>query len=106
MKPKDFQGQPPPERACAWCDNKRHRGYISVHIMKKRGCIAKNCNYLVPLTTHQFWQDRDKKLNDKKLKKRIVQNEEVIKHGSAEQIAELFEKIIERSFTNERNDNV
>ena len=97
---REFQGQPLKERAVAWCGNRKHQGYLSVNIMRKRGCIGKNCKYLVPITTHQFWQDRDKKLNDKKLKKRISQNEEVIKHGSAEQIAELFEKIIERGFEN------
>ena len=100
MKRREFIGQPKQEKSVGFCTNYLHYGRLSLKNMKNHKCLDKNCPYLIPFNQHQFWQDRDKKLNDKKLKKRISQNEEVIKHGSAEQIAELFEKIIERGFEN------
>ena len=98
MSHTPFQGQPPQNKACAWCGNRKHQGYISVHIMKKRGCLAKNCRYLVPLKQHPYWQEREKKLSDKKTKKLMQRVEETIKHGTADEIADVFEEILERGF--------
>ena len=98
MKHNEFQGQPPPDRAVAWCDNKKHRGRISVHIMKKRGCLGKNCKYLLPINNHPFWKERERKLNDKKTRKHIKQIEETVKYGSPEQIAEMIFRILVKEY--------
>ena len=90
----EFQGQPKQERAVGWCGLYKHRGYLSLKNVKNHKCIEKKCNYFAPINNHPYWQSRNKKLSDKKTKKRLLKIEETIKHGTPEQIAELIYKII------------
>ena len=89
-----FIGQPKPSKAIARCTNYKHSGLLSVNNMKKHKCLEKQCRYFIPLTDHPYWKQREKKISDKKYRKRIRQINDTIKYGTDEQIGCLIEKII------------
>lgn len=54
-------------KACAYCW--KHKLYLTVGTMKTRGCLAKQCNALHRIETHDSWRQRRQKKELKKLNK-------------------------------------
>lgn len=98
MNRKYFIGQPKKERAVGFCMNKLHYGALSLKNMKKHKCISKKCTWFIPFKQHPYWQEREKKLSEKKSRKLIKRVEELIRNGTAEEIADAIGEIIEKGF--------
>ena len=96
-----FKGQPKKERAAGYCFSYSHRGYLSVKNIKKHKCLEKNCHWFIKFNQHPHWAKQEKINDDKRLKKHIKQNEEVIKTGTVNEIADLFEKLFKERWENE-----
>lgn len=90
---KSFIGQPKRGKAVGFCLNKSHYGMLSLKNMKNHRCLAKNCIWFLPFKQHPYWQEREKKLSEKKSKKLIKRVEELIKHGTAEEIADAISRL-------------
>ena len=58
--------QPKLENAVGFCMNRIHYGRLSVKMMKRHGCLAKNCPYLIKRTEHEYWEWRDKERRERK----------------------------------------
>lgn len=95
---KSFIGQPKKGKAVGFCLNKSHYGMLSLRNMKNHRCLAKNCIWFLPFKQHPYWQEREKKLSEKKSKKLIKRVEELIRNGTAEEIADAIGEIIEKGF--------
>ena len=94
MSYRQFKGQPKTSKACGICTNKKHHGLLSLRNMKNHKCESKQCKWFVKIPDHPYWEQKEKKNADKKLKKRIRQNEETIKRGTAEEIASLIANLL------------
>ena len=81
-----FVGQPKPQKAVARCVHYSHVGLLSLRNMKIHKCEQKSCPYLIPITDHPYWEQKEKKRLDKKIKK----NAEIIKYSDNETVAELI----------------
>ena len=92
-----LQGQPPKEKALAYCHYSIHKGYLSRRLIKNHGCLAKKCPFLEIYEEKQYWQDRKRKKNDKRLK-------EYIKKGNIEGIGEHIARLIYESSTQKMGD--
>lgn len=92
-----LQGQPPKDKAIAYCHYSLHKGYLSARLLKLHGCLTKQCPYLEIYTEKQFWKDRKRRRNDKKLR-------EYIKKGNIEGIGDHIARIIYESSTQEMGD--
>lgn len=87
---KKFIGQPKPSKAIARCTHYSHSGLLSLRNMKIHKCEQKSCPYLIPIADHPYWEQKEKKRLDKKIKK----NNDIIRYGSPEEIAELVSSLI------------
>ena len=68
------------DNCCAYC--KHHRCSMTVKQMKAKGCLQKQCWYLVKYEQHQYWQQREAtKQKRKDRKDRIDIYVEKIQHG-------------------------
>ena len=85
-----FIGQPKPQKAVARCVHYSHVGLLSLRNMKIHKCEQKSCPYLIPITDHPYWEQKEKKRLDKRIKK----NNDIIRYGSPEEIAELVSNLI------------
>lgn len=92
-----LKGQPNKENAVAYCHNPMHKGYLSVKIIRCHKCLDKQCKYLEIYEDKQYWVDRKRKRNDKKLK-------EFIKKDNIERIGEHIARIIYESSSQEMGD--
>lgn len=52
---KFMNGQPDMNRACAYCHSGQHQGYMSVKMVKRKKCTAKQCPYLEKYEDHPYW---------------------------------------------------
>ena len=52
-----MHGQPSPENSVAYCHVNKHKGRLSVKIMKKHECLKKQCPWLEKLE-HPYWDQR------------------------------------------------
>lgn len=71
--PQYFANQPK-GTPVGWCNHNKHRGKLSVKLMKQHKCLAKECPYFTKNEKHQYWEDREriKKIKKAKKKKEIV----------------------------------
>jgi adenosylmethionine-8-amino-7-oxononanoate aminotransferase len=89
---KSFIGQPKKGKAVAWCGHYKHRGYLSLNNMRNHRCLEKQCRYFVKIA-HPYWEERERKNADKKSKKKIRQIAELIRNGTAEEIADAISRL-------------
>lgn len=40
---------------CGYCHCDRHRGYLSVKLIKKHKCLSKNCEFFEKYSNHPYW---------------------------------------------------
>ena len=64
-RPEYFKNQPKGDPV-GWCTHNKHRGKLSVKIMKSHKCLSKNCRFFKKNEDHPYWAERE---NIKKLKK-------------------------------------
>ena len=57
---------------CAYC--KHHHASMTVRQMKVKECLQKECRHLVKNTEHQYWRQRERAKQNKKLKKKMLNN--------------------------------
>ena len=57
------------KRPIGYCFCDTHRGYISKELLKSHKCLQKQCPFLRKNEEHPYWNDREKRREDKKLKK-------------------------------------
>jgi hypothetical protein len=48
---------PPPERRVGFC--RYHHWYMTAKSVKAKGCLEKNCWYLVKWKQHPWWEQRE-----------------------------------------------
>ena len=92
-----FVGQPKVSRAVSRCTHYKHSGLLSLRNMKIHKCEQKSCPYLIPITDHPYWEQKEKKRLDKKIKR----NNDIIRYGSPDEIADLFAELILKGVTDE-----
>ena len=44
---------------CGYCWSKKHRGFLSVEILQRHGCLQKQCGCLQKYKEHKFWKKRE-----------------------------------------------
>lgn len=52
-----------------FCCYKRHKGYLTVNILKRQECLRKQCPCLKKNLEHSYWEEREKIKELKKQKK-------------------------------------
>lgn len=92
-----FTGQPPKEKAIAYCHNPKHLGFLSLKLIKAHKCLDKHCKYLHPYEDKPYWIDRKRRRTDKKLR-------EYIRKNNIEGIGEIIARLIYESSTQEMGD--
>lgn len=55
-----------------WCTHNKHRGKLSVRLMKQHKCLGKNCPFFKKNEEHQYWKEREQIKQIKKAKKNEV----------------------------------
>ena len=68
-RPQYFANQPK-GMPVGWCNHNKHRGKLSVRLMKQHKCLGKNCPFFKKNEEHQYWQEREHIKQSKKDKKR------------------------------------
>lgn len=57
----------------AFCHFHKHKGYMTVNMIKVHGCLKKNCSRLQRLDC-QYWEDRkERKRNKKDAKRKLAE---------------------------------
>lgn len=87
--PQHFSNQPKGE-AVGWCSHNKHRGKLSVRMMKNHKCLAKNCQFFTRNENHPYWKSREQIKKTKKEEKRKAR------------LAEYMEEEIKRALDNLR----
>lgn len=64
-----MKGQPPKEKAVAFCSCNTHRGWLSLKMMREHGCLGKQCPFLKQRKEHPYWEERAKSKERRRLKK-------------------------------------
>lgn len=90
-----LKGQPPKEKAIAYCHYPEHLGYLSPAIMKNHKCLERECKYLHKYEEHEYWQKKKRK-NDQKRFRKWLENDDY------EKIAEYIAELIGRKYEQER----
>lgn len=65
-------------RIVGFCHYKEHRGYITLPMLKERGCITKQCRYFEKNEEHPYWSSpkpADKRKTRKQMKAKIEEQE-------------------------------
>lgn len=57
---------------CGYC--KYHLANLTVKQMRAKECLQKECRHLVKNTEHQYWRQRERAKQNKKLKKKMLNN--------------------------------
>lgn len=56
----------------AYC--RHHKCGMTVHQMKTKNCLGKQCNYLVKNEQHQYWHQRELAKQKRKARKERIDN--------------------------------
>ncbi len=61
------------KKCIGFCNNKCHKGFVTVNLLKQHECIQKKCTFLDPMEDHPFWiaraQKKKRKAESRKQKK-------------------------------------
>lgn len=57
---------------CGYC--KYHLANLTVKQMRAKECLQKECRHLIKNTEHQYWRQRERAKQNKKLKKKMLNN--------------------------------
>lgn len=93
---KFFVNQPTRENAVAYCHNPKHVGYLSVAIIKERGCTQKNCRYFHKYANNPYWVQK-KRVKRKAKFRHWLDNDDYVR--ISEYIAELIGEKYEQDNT-------
>ena len=65
--------RPHGDKPCGYCHCERHRGFITVKLMRTHKCLEKQCSFLEKYEEHEHWQSlkRKKELKKERKRKRI-----------------------------------
>lgn len=81
-----MKGQPIKSNTVGWCLNNKHKGAISLNMLKKHKCIDRNCRFFRKNEEHGYWKYKEGLKKDKKNKKRkrtsMVQGTKTLKTGT------------------------
>lgn len=53
-----MKGQPPKDKAAAFCSCNAHKGWLSVRMIREHGCLGKQCPFLNIRHSHPYWEER------------------------------------------------
>lgn len=70
-----MKGQPRKQDAIGYCHNKKHKGYLSANMIRRHGCLAKQCDCFEKYADKPFWIEREKKKQNKKSKQRLLSDD-------------------------------
>lgn len=57
---------------CGYCNY--HACSMTVHQMRTKECLQKQCRHLVKNESHAYWRQRERAKQNKKLKKKMLNN--------------------------------
>jgi hypothetical protein len=52
-----------------YCHNRIHKGYLDIGLLKKHGCLRKQCTFLQRFESNPFWMKREELRQKKREKK-------------------------------------
>lgn len=61
------------KKPCGYCWMKKHRGYLTVSLLKQHKCLEKKCVYLQKFEQHSYWkqlENEKKKMREKRERER------------------------------------
>lgn len=58
--------QPSKQHSVGYCHCKKHKGRLSVKMLKNHQCLGKQCPFLEKYEDHPYWEQRKKKKEKKK----------------------------------------
>lgn len=67
--PEYFKNQPKGEPV-GWCNHNKHRGKLSVRLMKNHKCLGKKCPYFKKNDKHPYWAEHERIKQIRKDKKK------------------------------------
>lgn len=81
---KYMGGQPNKENTAGYCTNKKHKGALTVKMIKNHHCLERKCVFFRKCEEHQYWEQKSKLKKCKQVNKKQnkVQGTKETKTGS------------------------